>query len=276
MRANAFAMAAQADPAGCLYAVLGVRRDADTQTIRSAYRRLAVRYHPDKNREPGAEEMFKAVARAYEVLADADSRALYDAYGMEGVQAGGPPGGLAHGGADGRYGGAYRGFDAGRHFVDPFELFSHFFGGTDPFAHVFGGAGALRRAASGGGGRGVPFEDPFFGGMGSSSTQQGLSAGGLLQQMMGGWSGTSSSSSMTFSSSSLGGGGNISRSTSSATVIQNGQRVRRTITTVHHADGTVTTEESEMVDSPGSEGNYLRDAHTNAGGRSGVGPLGYP
>ena len=95
MRANAFAMAAQADPAGCLYAVLGVRRDADTQTIRSAYRRLAVRYHPDKNREPGAEEMFKAVARAYEVLVDADSRALYDAYGMEGVQAGGPPGGRA-------------------------------------------------------------------------------------------------------------------------------------------------------------------------------------
>ena len=85
-------MAAQADPAGCLYAVLGVRRDADTQTIRSAYRRLAVRYHPDKNREPGAEEMFKAVARAYEVLADADSRALYDAYGMKGVRAARPAG----------------------------------------------------------------------------------------------------------------------------------------------------------------------------------------
>jgi molecular chaperone DnaJ len=60
------------------YAVLGVDRDADADTIKKAYRRLARQYHPDVNSEPGAAERFKQVSQAYEVLADPDKRRVYD------------------------------------------------------------------------------------------------------------------------------------------------------------------------------------------------------
>jgi molecular chaperone DnaJ len=67
------------------YEVLGVPRDADQQRIKDAFRDLALRYHPDRNREPGAEERFKEIAEAYAVLSDADKRAKYDAGGFAGV-----------------------------------------------------------------------------------------------------------------------------------------------------------------------------------------------
>ncbi len=72
------------------YQVLGVERSATAQEVKSAYRRLAVRYHPDKN--PGdqeAEECFKEAAEAYSVLSDTDRRARYDRFGHRGVDAGG-------------------------------------------------------------------------------------------------------------------------------------------------------------------------------------------
>lgn len=71
----------------CYYELLGVSRRASGDEIREAYKKLAFRYHPDKNRDnPGpAEEMFKMVAEAYEVLSDAHKRQAYDAYGHEGV-----------------------------------------------------------------------------------------------------------------------------------------------------------------------------------------------
>src|SRR2546421_6068423 len=68
------------------YEVLGVSRGANEAEIKSAYRKLAVRYHPDKN--PGdqeAEEKFKEAAEAYSVLSDADQRARYDRFGHAGV-----------------------------------------------------------------------------------------------------------------------------------------------------------------------------------------------
>src|SRR5579883_1692573 len=71
------------------YEVLGVNRSATEQEIKSAYRKLAVRYHPDKN--PGdaaAEEKFKEAAEAYSILSDADQRARYDRYGHAGVSSG--------------------------------------------------------------------------------------------------------------------------------------------------------------------------------------------
>jgi len=67
------------------YAVLGVPRDADAQAIREAFRRLALQYHPDRNKAPDAEERFKAIAEAYAVLSDPDKRAAYDARGAAGV-----------------------------------------------------------------------------------------------------------------------------------------------------------------------------------------------
>jgi molecular chaperone DnaJ len=67
------------------YEVLGVPRDADPKAIKDAFRQLALRYHPDRNKEPGAEERFKAIAEAYAVLSDPQKRAEYDARGFAGV-----------------------------------------------------------------------------------------------------------------------------------------------------------------------------------------------
>jgi molecular chaperone DnaJ len=67
------------------YEVLGVPRDADAKTIKDAFRRLALQYHPDRSREPGAEERFKEIAEAYGALSDPKRRADYDAGGFAGV-----------------------------------------------------------------------------------------------------------------------------------------------------------------------------------------------
>ncbi len=70
------------------YEVLGVNRDAEEEAIKKAYRRLAMKYHPDRNPEnPKAEELFKEAKEAYEVLCDATKRAAYDRYGHSGVDA---------------------------------------------------------------------------------------------------------------------------------------------------------------------------------------------
>ena len=70
------------------YAILGVGRTADAEEIKKAYRKAALKHHPDRN--PGdkkAEEKFKECAEAYEVLCDPEKRRLYDAYGEEGLTA---------------------------------------------------------------------------------------------------------------------------------------------------------------------------------------------
>ena len=63
-------------------------RDADADTLKRAYRRMARRYHPDVNKDPGAEEKFKEIGRAYEVLGDPQTRARYDQFGEAGVSGG--------------------------------------------------------------------------------------------------------------------------------------------------------------------------------------------
>jgi molecular chaperone DnaJ len=71
------------------YEVLGVERSASSDDLRRAYRRLARQYHPDVNKEASAEEQFKEINEAYEVLSDDDKRARYDRFGHAGVQNGG-------------------------------------------------------------------------------------------------------------------------------------------------------------------------------------------
>lgn len=104
-----------------LYEVLGISRDADKKAIKAAYRKLARQYHPDVNKEAGAEQRFKDVSRAYEVLSDPEKKKLYDQFGEAGLG-----GGAGMGGGMGGMGGGMGGFGAAS---NPFDVFEQFFGG---------------------------------------------------------------------------------------------------------------------------------------------------
>lgn len=101
------------------YDVLGVGKDASQDDIKKAYRKLSKKYHPDINKEPGAEEKFKDVNEAYETLSDEQKRSQYDQYGSAGPQGQGF-GGFGGAGQD------FGGFGGGGGFDD---IFSQFFGG---------------------------------------------------------------------------------------------------------------------------------------------------
>jgi molecular chaperone DnaJ len=94
------------------YEVLGVQKTADPQEIKKAYRKLALQFHPDRNKEPDAEEKFKECSEAYEVLSDADKRRIYDRAGFDGLRGSGYSDlvGFRGGGGRGR-GGVARGGD---------------------------------------------------------------------------------------------------------------------------------------------------------------------
>jgi len=118
------------------YAVLGVSKDAAAEAIKKAYRKLALKYHPDKN--PGdkkSEEKFKEITEAYAVLSDPEKRRQYDQFGESGFHQ--------------RFSqeDIYRNFDVG-------DIFREFgFGTDDIFSHLFGGRGGQPHARFYGGGR---------------------------------------------------------------------------------------------------------------------------
>ncbi|NEO26422.1 MAG: molecular chaperone DnaJ [Kamptonema sp. SIO4C4] len=117
--------------AGDYYEILGISRDATQDEIKRAYRRLARKYHPDVNREPGAEERFKEVNRAHEILSDPEIKARYDRFGEAGVS-----------GAGAGAGAGYSDFGDMGGFADIFEtIFSGFGGGM--------GTGATGRRRTG-------------------------------------------------------------------------------------------------------------------------------
>lgn len=66
------------------YDILGIQKDASEDDIKKAYRKQALRYHPDKNKSPGAEDKFKEIAEAYDVLSDPKKKDIYDRFGEEG------------------------------------------------------------------------------------------------------------------------------------------------------------------------------------------------
>src|ERR1700749_476391 len=84
------------------YEVLSVSRDANDQELKTAYRKLAMQYHPDRNpNNPEAEDKFKSCSEAYQVLSDPDKRAAYDRYGHAAFSGGVPGGGNPFAGAQG-------------------------------------------------------------------------------------------------------------------------------------------------------------------------------
>lgn len=66
------------------YKILGIQPGANEEEIKKAYRRMALKFHPDKNKDPNAEEKFKEIAEAYEVLSDPKKKTVYDQYGEDG------------------------------------------------------------------------------------------------------------------------------------------------------------------------------------------------
>ena len=115
------------------YKVLGVSRNATDDELKKAYRKLALKYHPDKNKEKGAEDKFKEIGEAYEVLSDKQKREIYDKYGEEGLKGGVPGGG---GSGFGGYEGGGQNFTWTYH-GDPNATFASFFGGSNPFENMF-------------------------------------------------------------------------------------------------------------------------------------------
>ena len=115
------------------YEVLGVSKDADENTIKKAYRKLAMKYHPDKNKDnkENAEKSFKKVGEAYGVLSDKEQRQKYDQFGKEGLQ-GGPQ-------------------------INPNDIFQTFFGGNSPFGNM----GGFQRQTVFMQSSGMPFPDLF-------------------------------------------------------------------------------------------------------------------
>jgi molecular chaperone DnaJ len=117
------------------YDILGVTKGATEQEIKKAYRKVAIKFHPDKNPDDKeAEEKFKEAAEAYEVLSDANKKARYDQYGHDGMKGG--PGGFGGGGMN---------------MDDIFSQFGDIFGGGGGggFGSFFGGGGAGGRSRRG-------------------------------------------------------------------------------------------------------------------------------
>merc|ERR1712062_422413 len=137
------------------YKILGVARGASEDEIKKAYRKLALKYHPDKNQSAGAEEKFKEIGEAYDVLSDNKKKQVYDQYGEEGLKGG--LGGSAPGGGGGGgmpnfdFGQAGQGYNYSYH-GDPRATFSQFFGGSNPFASFFSASPGGMGGSSGFGG----------------------------------------------------------------------------------------------------------------------------
>ena len=155
------------------YEVLGVDRSADKDTIKKAYRKMAKKYHPDSNvGDANAEEKFKEITEAYNVLSDPEKKKLYDQFGHAAFEEGAGAGSAGYGGAGGFNSSGFGGFDgfgngrsgAYRSPDGSYQEF-HFEGGDmdDILKNFFDGF-AGRSAGAGGGGRSRHFGADAFGG----------------------------------------------------------------------------------------------------------------
>nr|XP_006825171.1 PREDICTED: dnaJ homolog subfamily B member 6-B-like isoform X3 [Saccoglossus kowalevskii] len=240
------------------YQVLGVPKAASNEDIKKAYRKLALKWHPDKNQDKKdeAEKKFKELSEAYQVLSDKSKREVYDRYGVEGLNgtSGADMGPDFHDDF-----GSFFHFD----FKTPDEVFRDFFGGRDPFAEFFEG---MRRASEPAnlyqfgyehnndtrratGAHRAPgnslFRDSFssgFPGFGFSSF------GSFHDDPFGSSDFTGFSSSSSFST----GGGNVKR-TSTSTKIMNGKKIT-TKKTFENGSETVEVYENGVLQSLTKDG----------------------
>ena len=130
------------------YEVLGVGKTASAAEIKKAYRQLALKFHPDRNKEAGAAEKFKEISEAYEILSNPQKKQSYDQFGHAAFDPASGFGGFGGfgGGRTTRQGpftytystsGGGPGFGGfGADFSDPFEIFESFFGGASPFGRA--------------------------------------------------------------------------------------------------------------------------------------------
>ncbi|KAI8808070.1 dnaJ-like protein subfamily B member 6-like protein [Cladochytrium replicatum] len=253
------------------YAILNLDRSANEDEIKRAYRREALKWHPDKHGDETraeAEIRFKLVSEAYEVLKDPGRRAAYDAYGVEGVRRGG---GTAPNGGFGPSSFQQQPF----FFHRPEDVFREFFGGRDPFESFFSGPmgggfasdplfnrGPQQQQPSRGfgGGFGGFENDPFF-----SSPFSSFAAGGPP--------GFSSSTSSFYSSSSFGGGTTTSKRVQ--ITVQDGKQ--HMVSTSTDATGRTVTERvvtdatgnvlSRETNEEGSQTNGGRRIESGGGGQ---------
>jgi len=244
------------------YDILGVTKSATEAELKKAYRKLALKWHPDKNpdNKDHAERKFKEISEAYDVLSDGDRRAVYDRYGKEGLT------------GDGRGGGRGRGssnYSAGPEFDSTFyhfrsadDIFKEFFAhdpfGDDILADFFGPSfhGAAQRQNRNGRrsrDQGFGGGHQMFGDLSSFSSSRSPFGGGFghgfhddpfFSQGMSGGSSFSSSTSSSFG----GGGGGSFKSTSTSTKRVNGRSIT-TKKTVENGKETVEVYENNVLTS---------------------------
>ena len=201
----------------CYYEVLGLKKPSNEDEIRKAYKKMALKWHPDKNPDnlKESEERFKEVGEAYAVLSDKNKKEVYDRYGHDG---------LAQGtGSSGGAGRDFSGFAGGFNFHSAEDLFNNLFGKGffDDDDDFFGDAFNRKKGAGKGNSR-----DPFsaFGGFGRGFDDD-------------------------FGSFGFGGGGfaGVGKSTSTSTIIRDGKQVTVKKVSTVNADGSKTTEVTETV-----------------------------